>query len=704
MRRTTAAILLLLAGLPWHGTAQASGDFGCYPTWALTHHDLTGCDDMAMLSPGNDTRVNLMLLMMALRGKSSATAPDTDQTPALVDWATFGARFVPPPADSGDNGDSYAEGQGSRCLSDGAGTTAFQDAITAATAVPDAERTLLIDARRHLSPTCTGPSGGADGVTKAAGEVQSPLGKSFAAYLQGAQAFYDGDYDAAKSSFTSLGSADQPWLAETAHYMLARVEVNRAQVDAFDEYGTLKEGDAIDPKVIDGAEAALQAYLQAYPQGQYAASARGLLRRVYWIGGRTDKLAATYAPLLSADPTERGLNDVDLANEIDNKLLGDLKPQATTDPTLLAVVDLLHMRTADNEGDAGCCQPMPRTDLDAQKPSFASNPALFEFLQAAHAFYVENKPDEVVKLIPEAKPEQAFDALTFSRQMLRGMAMEALKDPMARDHWMAMLPGAVQPYQHPALELAIAYHDERDHALDRVFASDSLVKNQTLREILLRNVADAKLLRRQATDQSLPQHERDTALFTLLYKEVSRGHYADFGKDLGLVPANAPTQNDNSDYDPTVPWPLPALGIFGATDNLGDYDCPLLKETAARLARNAHNSKAQLCLADFLRANDFDQFVLDEQPEARELGGTPSLFAGAPYSRLTVYRALIASAQTPAADKAYALYRAVNCYAPSGNNSCGGEDVPGAQRKAWFNQLKRDYPSSPWAKDLKYYW
>ncbi|HVO04454.1 MAG TPA: hypothetical protein VMT54_19815 [Candidatus Cybelea sp.] len=703
MRRTTAAILLLLAGLPWHGTAQASGDFGCYPTWALTHHDLTGCDDMAMLSPGNDTRVNLMLLMMALRGKSSATAPDTDQTPALVDWATFGARFVPPPADSGDNGDSYAEGQGSRCLSDGAGTTAFQDAITAATAVPDAERTLLIDARRHLSPTCTGPSGGADGVTKAAGEVQSPLGKSFAAYLQGAQAFYDGDYDAAKSSFTSLGSADQPWLAETAHYMLARVEVNRAQVDAFDEYGTLKEGDAIDPKVIDGAEAALQAYLQAYPQGQYAASARGLLRRVYWIGGRTDKLAATYAPLLSADPTERGLNDVDLANEIDNKLLGDLKPQATTDPTLLAVVDLLHMRTADNEGDAGCCQPMPRTDLDAQKPSFASNPALFEFLQAAHAFYVENKPDEVVKLIPEAKPEQAFDALTFSRQMLRGMAMEALKDPMARDHWMAMLPGAVQPYQHPALELAIAYHDERDHGLDRVFATGSPVKNLTLREILLENTADAALLRRDATDPSVPQHERDDALFTLLYKEVTHGHYADFLKDLVLVPADAPTEASSDDDDP-MHAPFFPVGVFNRTDNLGSYDCSPLKATALQLTKNAHSAKAQLCLADFMYANGFDQFILDTPPGETELGGTPSLFGGAPYSRLEVYKALIASAKTPAADKAYALFRAVNCYAPSGNNSCGGDEVPLAQRKAWFNQLKRSYPNSVWAKQLQYYW
>ena len=53
---------------------------------------------------------------------------------------------------------------------------------------------------------------------------------------------------------------------------------------------------------------------------------------------------------------------------------------------------------------------------------------------------------------------------------------------------------------------------------------------------------------------------------------------------------------------------------------------------------------------------------------------------------------------------AYALYRAVNCYAPSGNNQCGGADVPQEQRRAWFQQLKRDYAGSQWAQKLRYYW
>lgn len=53
----------LIAALMWPAAARASGDFGCSPSWKLRHHDFTGCDSMAMLSPGNDTRVNLLLFL-----------------------------------------------------------------------------------------------------------------------------------------------------------------------------------------------------------------------------------------------------------------------------------------------------------------------------------------------------------------------------------------------------------------------------------------------------------------------------------------------------------------------------------------------------------------------------------------------------------------------------------------------------------------
>ena len=65
---------------------------------------------------------------------------------------------------------------------------------------------------------------------------------------------------------------------------------------------------------------------------------------------------------------------------------------------------------------------------------------------------------------------------------------------------------------------------------------------------------------------------------------------------------------------------------------------------------------------------------------------------------------MIADGAAPAADRAYALYRAVNCYGPSGINQCGGAEAMPAQRKAWFTQLKHDHPTSPWAQALHYWW
>lgn len=687
------SFVLLMAAL-WQRPAEASGDFECEPSWQLAHRDLSGCDNMAVLAPGNDTRVNLLLLMLDLRGKPMEPPATTETPDPFAEWPAFGYNLTPLPADA-EGEDAYATGEGSRCRSNESGTAAFVAQVNAATVIPEAERAALIAARQGLQPECAASGAGGAAIAETVQSVQSPLGKSFAAYLQGAQAFYDADYDAARMHFSTLTAIDQPWLAETARYMLGRVEVNRAQIDAFDEYGYPKETPA-DTKIVDGADAALRDYLNAYPQGAYAASARGLLRRVYWLGKRSDALAGSYKEMLAIDPAGRGgLSDVDLLDEIDNKLLTASGFAAPNEPLLLAIDDLRRMRGG--EGSA----PFIRSEITGQRAAFAANPALHDYLLAAYDFYVDNNFGGVLAAIPEATPQAPLTYLDFSRQMLRGMALEAQKDAAARDHWLALLAAATQPLQRPAVELALALHDERAGALDKIFAADSEISNPSLREILLKNVADAALLRRQAKEPSVSQHERDVALYMLLYKEVTRGHYADFVKDLALVRADAPSEGYAGALGTTEPVPL---GVFAQTQTLGDYGCGPLKEIAARLAKNPTSPRAQLCLADFLRVNGFDQNMLDTQPAADELGGTQSLFKGGPYARFDVYRSLIDSAKTPPEDKVYALYRAVRCYAPAQINSCGGEDVEQSQRKAWFQQLKKRYPNSRWAKELEGYW
>jgi hypothetical protein len=385
--------VLLLAAAFWHRPAAASFDMWCEPSWTLVHRDMTECDNMAFLAPGNDTRVNLLMLILDQRGKP-IEAPAGNPTPdPLAEWPIFAHRVTPAPAESeGEN--EYAYGEGSRCRSNEPGAAAFVERVNAATEIPEAERTTLTTARQGLQPDCAAAPIGGGALAETLQSVQSPLGKSFAAYLQGAQAFYDGDYDAAKAHFSGLTSVNQPWLAETARYLLARVEVNRAQIDAFDEYGYPKEEPA-NPQVIDAAEAGFRDYLTTYPQGAYAASARGLLRRVYWLGKRSDPLAGAYKEMLVAPSSSPGgIEDVALLDEVDNKLLMAAGFAPTSEPIMLAVYDLWRMRDRDN--------PMTRGEIEAQRAKFASNTALFDYLLAAYDFYIGNEPHAVLAAIPAA--------------------------------------------------------------------------------------------------------------------------------------------------------------------------------------------------------------------------------------------------------------------------------------------------------------
>jgi hypothetical protein len=147
------------------------------------------------------------------------------------------------------------------------------------------------------------------------------------------------------------------------------------------------------------------------------------------------------------------------------------------------------------------------------------------------------------------------------------------------------------------------------------------------------------------------------------------------------------------------------VGLFARGKFSDGYACGKIAETATTLARNPRDVKARLCLGEFYRLNGFDGFAqLDTAPEADELGGAPSLFPGAKADRGPIYAEIMNDASAAPGDRAYALYRAVYCYAPGGNNSCGGADVDQAQRRAWFNRLKQEFPTSPWARKIRYFW
>lgn len=707
MRRLLVASALLAAGAAWPGIAGASGDYGCMPrrTPAVSSYE---CAGTAMIGPRNDTRVNLAFLLRnqtGAAGSGTLTYPkwgweNADYGRIFVDWDVLQSAFWPQPDTNETLETTEASYTGSRCQTLASGAAAFRNAVSAAKALTEADREGLTAARALLKPACDGDKAAPAWPNFAGAPAQAWLG-----YLQGAWAFYADDFATAGTHFASLVGAKEPWLAETARYMVGRNQLAAAQAHAFDEWGGYVGGDKVDRAAAERARTTFQDYLSAYPKGRYAASASGLVRRVAWLLSEKAPLAAAYSVLLR-DPARSPA----MVEEVESKVFfGVGLSDDAHAPLLLATWDLLRMRRQDPDPYASneAAPALTQAELERQAKVFARQPELYTFLQASLAYHTARDFRRVLELIPSDTRARSFTPLGFSRQMLRGLALEELVDPAAAAFWQQLAAGTHDLYQNPAVQLALAMHWERKGELEKVFAPSSLVTEPDLRTILLARVAGPELLRRQA--RAPDARERSVALFTLLAKDLSHGHYADFARDLSQVPADAPSQGAvgdgwTSSWMELSPQGMPPLGLFTRGKFQEGYPCTVLSRTAATLASNPADVTARLCLAEFWRLNGFDDYLAGVRPKADELGGSAALFPGRPVSRSVLYAAVLIDRAAAPDEAAYALYRSVQCYAPSGNNACGGEDVAQARRKAWFQRLKRDYPTSRWARDLKYFW
>jgi hypothetical protein len=495
----------------------------------------------------------------------------------------------------------------------------------------------------------------------------------FADYLTASQHFYQGEFAQADALFGILAEQDQPWLKETADYMKIRVALNQSQQSAFDDWGSLDRSQ-IDQAQLQRCEQLITDYRTRYPQGRYLDSATGLLRRLAWFTGDNELLASHY---LQASQQQ---SPPDLVNEIDLKLL--MQPGFTgsaTMPMLTLVQDLRRLRIHDSWDE---WQPLLAAEIGKQAPQFARHAPWLAYLEQSSRYYLAKNYAAVVAAAP-ALANGPLNNLAFSQQVLKGMALAAQQQwAKAEQQWRALLANQPTPLQDQLLQLALAMTLERAGQLEQVFAKESPIKSDHYRIPLLEYVAPAPLLRSMARDEQASDLLRQRASYTLSYKQLTHGDYQGFLQDLAGNPATEPFDWQGSQ----------------------DYQCPALTEVVTILARTPDAPRALNCLGEFFLAQGLDWDPLLSRPGADTLAGTPDLFAGKRSSRLDWYQKVIANPKSAKEDKAYALYRAINCYAPSGNNGCGSQQVPVNQRKAWFNALKQQHGSSQWAKQLKYYW
>jgi hypothetical protein len=720
MRKKLAAAGLVVGLAAWPCAAGASGDSGCYPEWKLAAQQFS-CANRMVIGPGNDSRVNLLLLLRdreGLDGQGLATFE-----PA---WSSFGGHTLFEwdeliwslyPAIAPVKGEEYASDASdfspSRCQSVRSGGEQLLAAVERNRVIPAGDRRALTEGREKLTTICAIQAGQqADGEPVSVADLELPRlyasreGREFGTYLAGAAAFYLEDWNGARSRFAALRTAKDPWLVETARYMGARAELNAAGAPAFDEWGSFDLA-AADKEAAARAASGFAAYLEAYPQGRYASSAAGLVRRALWLQGETEALGAAYARMLErVDPANPAA--VDLVQEIDIKYLldaGAAGGQSAAGPWLVAAHDLLRLRndetvTGDVTGSYYYAYGLPLTaaELAAQAPAFTGHEELYGFIRANFAFYVERDYRAVLQLLPDDARKPSYSPLQFSRQVLRGMALAQLEDRNEQGFWLELIGGAKGLYQRQTVELGLALAWERAGEVAKVFAPQSPIEDRGIRDVLLQHAAGPEVLRSAAGLTGRPQGERDTALYVLLYKELARGSYAAALRDLAQVRADAPieysSEGDESQF---------LLGLYTRGRFSEDYACPALRETVAQLARDPRAVKARLCLGEFYRLNAFDYSPFDDAPTEGELGSFAA-YPGDPVPRDRIYRDVIGEPGVSHEDRAYALYRAVYCYAPGRTNTCSREEVPESQRRAWFRRLKDEFGDTRWGREIEYYW
>ncbi len=127
--------------------------------------------------------------------------------------------------------------------------------------------------------------------------------------------------------------------------------------------------------------------------------------------------------------------------------------------------------------------------------------------------------------------------------------------------------------------------------------------------------------------------------------------------------------------------------------------CPDLKNLGQALEKSPQDLTLKMCLGEYMRSEHAYSVLRQLNFEKDAV----SSFKGNLFTRGQAYKEIISRKQKSELT-AYALYRSIQCHASSGLNDCQDNDVPKSTRKQWFDQLKRDYPETSWAKSLKYYW
>ncbi|ATF50559.1 hypothetical protein HV096_11260 [Citrobacter freundii] len=705
------AVCTLLAGAP-----QAFASFDMEDCkWSDASCLLKG---VPVLSPENDSRDNLLRL---LSQEKSFTLPvqslPADVTRSRDYYFAYHPQWdeiAPPPADApvqskddalarqmaelqitaGETNADDAEHENRHVSNTTASVSQFFAALLADTTLTAEQRQALARARLGL---LSGAS--AEQITSSLATIPADASaQQYKTYLIAAARFYEGDYVAAERDFTQLATINRPWLAETAQYMLMRTALNKSSQNSVGEYGDFDSA-KINREDATQAQTLAQAYLQRFPLGLYADSARGMLRRINWYLQAWPPLAGLYEQAFQQTTDAQQLRDtvIEYDNVFGMQFFEGPVVEAFPDAPLVSYIEVLRALRLNNENKPTLTQ----AQLDASKPVFEKGGklALWQDLQL-NLWMATGNYAAIVQAVTPAQKLPAHDILAFSEQVMYGEALMGQHQwPAARAFWQQLLKISQDPEQQQYVQAKLAATLVYSGDIASIFVPDSAVTNLRFRSQVLKAQATPELLRQQAT-RGPNNEERTIALHTLLVRDLTENRFSDWLNDKKLAGAITPPVIGESFADVN----LSTFDWNGDAAQAG-YTCRSLDETVTVLSKKADDAHALNCLGEFFRTSQ-THVALQADSAGNDVLVT-AISRKEPFGqfdRQRYYQQVIASPNAEVEDKSFALYRAIMCYAPSGYNECGGEEVDKSQRKDWYTQLKTQYPGSPWAQKLKYYW
>lgn len=681
--------------LMYSQTAHAGFEEICEPDFYLNGSNYNKCSNLPVLVPSNDNQTNMLFLLSDL----GLATIKPNQADSELWTSTYG--YVPfegiPSAENRivnqrNKVTEEQNGYEERCNSLIGGKASFISQVQNNQNISATEKQVLIAERRKISECSTKLP------LLTINPQWSATARQYASYLNATIAFYNANFSTATKIYSVLATVDDAWLKETSQYMLIRTSLNSAYATGTDQYGDVNL-DKINKNLLKQFLDNITSYLKAYPNGQYVASARGFMRRGFWLTGRQDLFVNEIVWQIN-NPKAKSYNiEVNaLPAEIDRRVFDSqyFNVKNLNDPFLLATYDLMQMRESSAEG----YKPITFTQLNAQKDIFKNQPELFKYLQAAHLFYVQKKPQEASKYLSDTNDLNTANSNNYvqlSQVFLKGQILEKTNPAQAMQYWSQLLNKSKNVQQRGLFETALSNHFNDQQDINAFIGKKPLISQINLQKRFILYKANEKSLQNIIQSNQATTDQKQAAIYTLLSKSLDHQNYALFNQYIGALPTDA-AQYKSYDGDKKYQnKPTFSDFIWNGSTITPQLKCSNLATLTSQLEKSPKDPLLNVCMGEYARGSHHGfPYQMDGESDK-------STFAGTTFTRGDVYKSIIKSG-TKGELHAYALYRGIMCYSPSGINDCEDKEVPKSVRKQWYDQIKQDYPNTSWAKSLKYYW